>query len=81
VAGPDVSFGWYGSQREFDPLPGEPDDEFDFVPSFTPAPGEVQVSRSGANTLVNVDTDDDPAAELTILLAGVTGMPAEDFIL
>lgn len=54
---------------------------FSFVTSFTSASGEVRVTVSGGNTLVNVDTDSDSAAEMTILVAGVTGINAGDFLL
>ena len=65
-----------------DARPGVSGDQpFSFVPTFTAAPGEVRVSRSGSDTLVSVDTDSDPAAEMTILVLGATTLTAEDFIL
>ena len=39
------------------------------------------MSRSGSDTLVSVDTDSDPAAEMTMLVIGATPLTAEDFIL
>lgn len=56
-------------------------ENFQFVSAFTTAAGEVKVTVMGSDTLVSVDTDSDAAAEMTILLAGVTGITAGDFIL
>jgi Ca2+-binding RTX toxin-like protein len=54
---------------------------FSFVGQLTAAAGEVQVTVSGSDTLVIVDTDADASAEMSILVAGVTGLTAADFIL
>lgn len=54
---------------------------FVFVNSFTNLAGEVRVAVLGSDTIVNVDTDSDAAAEMTIVVAGVTGLTAADFIL
>ena len=41
---------------------------FHFVTSFTAAKGEVRLVTSGANTIVQVDGDNDPAIDMTILV-------------
>jgi Ca2+-binding RTX toxin-like protein len=43
--------------------------------------GEVRVTTVAGGTLVSVDNDADPAAEMAILVAGVTGLKGFDFIL
>jgi Ca2+-binding RTX toxin-like protein len=42
---------------------------------------EIRVTVSGADSIVHVDTDSDTVAEMTILVVGVTGLTAADFIL
>ena len=39
------------------------------------------MSAMGPNSLVSVDTDSDPAAEMTIVVLGLNGLAADDFIL
>lgn len=48
---------------------------------FSSAGGEVRVLTTGGNTLVLVDNDGDDTAEMAILVNGVTGLTADDFIL
>ena len=43
--------------------------------------GEVRVSLSGGNSLVRIDVDGDGAADARILVAGVTTLNADDFLL
>lgn len=56
---------------------------FQFIGSaeFSSAGGEVRVLTTGGNTLVLVDNDGDDTAEMAILVNGVTGLTADDFIL
>jgi len=56
---------------------------FQFVgsASFSLAGGEVRVTTVGDKTVVMVDNDGDSAAEMVILVDGVTGLTADDFIL
>ena len=54
---------------------------FKFVTAFTSAVGQVKAVTSGVDTLVMVDIDKDAGAEMTILVQGVTGLQANDFIL
>jgi Ca2+-binding RTX toxin-like protein len=59
------------------------DDAFVFRASggFRSTGGEVMVVQSGADTVVMVDTNGDSAAEMQIVLKGVHGMTAADFLL
>jgi Ca2+-binding RTX toxin-like protein len=43
--------------------------------------GEVRLEVVGADTLVHIDIDSDAASEMNILIVGVTGLTAVDFIL
>lgn len=56
---------------------------FQFVGSgnFTMFGGSVRVTTVGGNTLVMVNNDSDATAEMAILVEGVTGLTADDFIL
>lgn len=49
--------------------------------AFTAVRGEVRVETVGTETFVYVDNDTDPAPEMVIRVAGVTGLAAGDFIL
>jgi Ca2+-binding RTX toxin-like protein len=49
--------------------------------AFTSAPGEVRYSVSGGDVIVRIDTDGDSAAEMVILVKGLTALSAADFIL
>ena len=51
------------------------------MPAFTYLTGEVRLLQSGAGTYVYVDTDAGAAIEMTIKVAGVTVLTANDFIL
>lgn len=59
------------------------DQAFTFVGSagFTLPGGEVRLAQFDGATLVLVDNDGDSAAEMVILVHGVTGLVAGDFIL
>ncbi|MDO8352728.1 MAG: hypothetical protein Q7T14_04650 [Aestuariivirga sp.] len=56
---------------------------FQFVGSaaFSSANGEVRLIEFGGDTLVWVDNDSDATAEMVIVVDGVTGLTADDFIL
>jgi serralysin len=56
---------------------------FQFVGSagFSLAGGEVRVSTVGDKSVVMVDNDSDNTAEMVIIVDGVTGLTADDFIL
>lgn len=57
------------------------DQRFTLVSSFTAAKGEVRLFAVGANTIVQIDGDDDSAVDMTILVSNVVGMSAADLIL
>lgn len=48
---------------------------------FSSANGEVMVTTVGDKSVVMVDNDGDAAAEMVIIVEGVTGLTANDFIL
>lgn len=56
---------------------------FQFVggAAFSSANGEVRLIEFGGDTLVWVDNDSDATAEMVIVVDGVTGLTADDFIL
>jgi Ca2+-binding RTX toxin-like protein len=56
---------------------------FQFVglAGFSSASGEVRLATFDGATLVMIDNDGDSAAEMVILVQGVTGLTADDFIL
>lgn len=56
---------------------------FQFVGSgnFSMFGGSVRVTTVGGNSIVMVNTDSDAIAEMVILVDGVTGLTADDFIL
>ena len=56
---------------------------FQFVGSgnFAMFGGSVKVITVGGNTVVLVNNDSDATAEMAILVEGVTGLTADDFIL
>lgn len=49
--------------------------------AFTSAQGEVRYSVTGGDTTIFVDLNDDAAPEMAILLKGVNGLAATDFVL
>jgi Ca2+-binding RTX toxin-like protein len=56
---------------------------FQFVggAAFSSANGEVRLIEFGGDTLIWVDNDSDATAEMVIVVDGVTGLTADDFIL
>lgn len=61
-----------------------PNDAFVFrggAAEFTLRRGEVRIVETGGSSVVLVDNDRDAAAEMTIVVQGVTGLDAGDFIL
>ncbi|WP_373635731.1 M10 family metallopeptidase C-terminal domain-containing protein [Yoonia sp. SS1-5] len=57
------------------------DQAFTFVDLPTPAPGEIWVTEIGIDSIVEADRNGDGIADLQIVLGGVTGITADDFIL
>lgn len=56
---------------------------FQFVGSsgFSSFGGSVRVTTVGGNSIVMVNNDNDAMAEMVIIVDGVTGLTADDFIL
>jgi Ca2+-binding RTX toxin-like protein len=48
---------------------------------FNSSYGEIRIIESGGNSYVYVDTDSDSSIEMRFVVAGVTGLTADDFIL
>jgi Ca2+-binding RTX toxin-like protein len=86
----DVIFGFIrgagitADRIDLSPIDADPtkpgNQAFHLVNVFTAAHGEVRLVRSGSDTLVQVDGDNDPAIDMTILVH-TTGLHAIDFIL
>jgi Ca2+-binding RTX toxin-like protein len=49
--------------------------------AFDSSSGEIRIVESGGNSYVYVDTDSDSSIEMRFVVAGVTGLTADDFIL
>ncbi len=68
---------------DIDAKTGTGNQAFDFIGTqgFHSVKGELHARTSGANTIVAGDTNGDGVADFSILVAGVTGLTAGDFIL
>jgi Ca2+-binding RTX toxin-like protein len=56
-------------------------DHFHVVSHLTGAAGEIEFSVHGQDTWINLNLDANPKADMTIVVAGVTGLTADDLVL